>query len=580
MKVKKGVLLFLILALATFLRLWKIDKVPVSLFGDELDVGYQAYSILKTGRDYNGNFMPLHFHSLAEWRTPLYLYSAVPTVAIFGISPLGVRLPAVFFGILNVLAMYLMTEKLLNYQRKEKTGSSISRNQTIALFAAFLLTISPWHIQYSRAAFEVTQLLFFYLFGIYLFFVSLEKPKYLWLSALCLILTPWIYSTAKLFTPFLIVFLSLVWFKELIKFPLKELMKGVVTFLVFGLPLVYAIFFGGGAQRFGYISVFSEPTMEGDIGFARLNDASFEGSGRSIFQKVSTRVIHNKYSYWSGKILNNYFSSFSTSFLFNTGDINRRHNIEGMGEFYKIDVIPLFLGVVLFFMLFKGSRVKYFILFWLMAGAFPSSITRDGGNHATRLILVLPPLIFLISYGLVEFSQQLSRNWKKVFIAFYSIILIFCFYLYQHNYWIHNPWYSERWWHAGFEETVKYLKVNEGKYDKIIFSNANEPPYIFFVGWYQYPPGEWQKGLKDVSIEGFSPLKNIGKYYFGQMEKIGIYDLSKYLPEGTVYVATEREVSINLIREPNRTPPGLVLLKSVAYPSGEPAFYIFKRSGT
>src|SRR4030042_5900411 len=101
-----------IILIAIFLRLWNIDKVPVSLFGDELDVGYQAYSILKTGKDYSGNFLPLHFQSLAEWRTPLYLYSAVPTVALFGITPLGVRLPAAIFGILGVLAIYLLVSEI------------------------------------------------------------------------------------------------------------------------------------------------------------------------------------------------------------------------------------------------------------------------------------------------------------------------------------------------------------------------------------------------------------------------------------------------------------------------------------
>ena len=95
MKKKSLVLLLSILIFASFIRLWRINEVPVSLFGDELDVGYHAYSILKTGKDYSGNSWPLHFQSLAEWRTPLYLYSAVPTVAIFGISPLGVRLPAI-----------------------------------------------------------------------------------------------------------------------------------------------------------------------------------------------------------------------------------------------------------------------------------------------------------------------------------------------------------------------------------------------------------------------------------------------------------------------------------------------------
>ncbi|KKP32910.1 MAG: hypothetical protein UR20_C0016G0001, partial [Candidatus Woesebacteria bacterium GW2011_GWE2_31_6] len=108
----KNVILIVILLVASFLRLYKISSDPVSLFGDELDVGYHAYSILKTGKDYSGNFMPLHFQSLAEWRTPLYLYSAVPTVAIFGINALGVRLPAAIFGILGILGIYLLIKEL------------------------------------------------------------------------------------------------------------------------------------------------------------------------------------------------------------------------------------------------------------------------------------------------------------------------------------------------------------------------------------------------------------------------------------------------------------------------------------
>jgi hypothetical protein len=121
------------------------------------------------------------------------------------------------------------------------------------------------------------------------------------------------------------------------------------------------------------------------------------------------------------------------------------------------------------------------------------------------------------------------------------------------------------------------LKNNENKYDKIIFSNSGEPPFIFFAGWYQYPPSEWQRGFKEVTISGFSPLKNIGKYYFGQMEKIDIYKLKDYLPENTLYVAIQREVGLNLIMEPGRVPPGLKLIKAIPYPSGEPAFYIFEK---
>jgi len=344
--------------------LWKITEVPVSLFGDELDVGYQAYSILKTGRDYNGNFMPLHFHSQAEWRTPLYLYSAVPTVAIFGISPLGVRLPAVFFGILGVWAMYLAVSEMTLYVsrgsiriKKRINADSITKKsyllstnyQLLAIIASFMLAISPWHIQYSRAAFEVTELIAFLLFGIYFFFRSLNNNgKHLWFSVMFLVLTPWIYSSAKLFTPFFMLFVFMIFWREIMSLKRKEIVTAVLVGLVLGVPLIYSTLFGGGSQRFGYISVFTDPTMEGDVGFARLNDTVVEGADRNILQKISSRLIHNKYTFWGDKIADNYFSAFSTNFLFNMGDLNRRHNIEGMGEFYKADAIPLLLGIILF----------------------------------------------------------------------------------------------------------------------------------------------------------------------------------------------------------------------------------------
>src|ERR1035437_697517 len=169
----KKIPIILILILALFLRIWHIDAVPVALFGDELDVGYHALSILTTGRDYSGDFMPMHFKALAEYRTPLYIYSAVPTVAIFGISPMGVRLPAVIFGVLGIWIFYLLIKR-------------ITQNKTLSLLSAFLLCISPWHLQYSRAGFEVTEMLFFYMAGIYCLLKGFKNYKWLFLSAVSL----------------------------------------------------------------------------------------------------------------------------------------------------------------------------------------------------------------------------------------------------------------------------------------------------------------------------------------------------------------------------------------------------------
>jgi len=55
------VILVLIIALAFFLRFYKVTSIPPSLNWDETSIAYNAYSILKTGKDENcrGRFMLL-----------------------------------------------------------------------------------------------------------------------------------------------------------------------------------------------------------------------------------------------------------------------------------------------------------------------------------------------------------------------------------------------------------------------------------------------------------------------------------------------------------------------------------------
>ena len=570
MKNKTKLFLLAILIIASLLRLWKINEVPVSLFGDELDVGYHAYSILKTGRDYSGNFLPIHFQSLAEWRTPLYLYSAVPTVALFGISPLGVRLPAAFFGVLGIWALFLLIKEL-------------TKNEVIALVSSAVLTFSPWHIQYSRAAFEVTELLVFLLFGLYFFLKALKESRYLWLSVLFLTFTPWIYSTAKLFTPVLMLFLFLVWRKEIMKFARKDITKAAVTGLVIGIPIVFSTLFSGGMQRAGHLSVFTDPTRETEVGVVRQRDARMRGeTGEGLQPTISDKLTHNKVTFWTEAIVGNYFQAFSTEFLFVKGDLNLRHSIDGVGQFYWIEAFALLMGVILFLTKYKDRRTKFFLAFWILFGAVPSAITRDGGRHATRLILILPPLVYLTALGLVEGMKLIKIPFRKLAAIAYLGIWILEFGFYQHNYWIHNPWDSERWWHAGFKESIQKIKEVDKDYDRVIISMAGEPAWIFFAGWYQYPPDKWHRGFpfKKQFVEGFGDISFIDKYFFGIPEAdVEIYGLGRVIDNRTLYMANAKEIGANLTIEPARTPEGLVLIKAIPYPSGEPAYYLFSGTG-
>lgn len=558
-----------ILLLAAFLRLWRLDEVPVSLFGDELDVGYQAYSILETGKDYSGNPWPLHFRSFAEWRTPLYLYSSVPTVAAFGISPWGVRLPAAIFGILGIWLFYLLTKKFT-----DKEG--------LALLAAFLLAISPWHIQYSRAGFEATQMLALYLAGLYFFLRAIkESGKFLSLSAIFLGLTPWVYSTAKFFLPITAVILFLVWWGDLKKISKKYLVWALAAFFVVVFPIAWSTVFGGGTARFQYISIFTDPTTIPEVGFDRLQDARVRDPQAQfgIQPSVIDRAFHNKIISWSGIFFRNYLQPFSTHFLFIEGDLNIRHSPESMGQLYRFEVIFLILGIIFFSVAKFDKKAKLFILLWALAAPIPAALTRDGGMHATRLFFFLPVLIFLVAVGIYYSFQVLKRGYRGLFIGVYLTLLFLSFIFYQHNYWVHYPWDSERWWHAGFKRSVDSVKELESQYDKIIFSTASEPPWIFFAALYPYPPKEWQEKSQSFdkeTIRGFGEISYIGKFYFGTADlPSGIYSLPELLNERMLYIASAKEFRANFIQEPERLPKNIKLIKAVTYPSGEPVFYLF-----
>ena len=143
MKLNKKISLWLlgIVIIAVVLRLWQLDSVPPSLDWDEASWGYNAYSLLRTGKDEYGKFLPVVTRSLNDYKPALYAYLDVPSIALFGLNDFAVRLPNAIFGILTVLTTYFLVKEL--FKRRD-----------LALLSSFLLAISPWSIQFSRFAHE------------------------------------------------------------------------------------------------------------------------------------------------------------------------------------------------------------------------------------------------------------------------------------------------------------------------------------------------------------------------------------------------------------------------------------------
>ena len=85
--------------LSAFLRLWHLGSIPSSLYSDEVDQGYNAYSLLKTGKDEHGKFLPVSLRSFGDWKPPLPTYLMIPSIMIFGLNEFAVRFPSAILGL-------------------------------------------------------------------------------------------------------------------------------------------------------------------------------------------------------------------------------------------------------------------------------------------------------------------------------------------------------------------------------------------------------------------------------------------------------------------------------------------------
>jgi 4-amino-4-deoxy-L-arabinose transferase-like glycosyltransferase len=184
--------------LVTVVRVYDIGGNPPGFFCDEASYGYNAYSILETGKDEHGARLPLFFRAFGEYKLPVYTYSQIPFIAAFGLSELAVRLTTAAYGVLTVLAVYLLVRALF-------------RREALAVAAAAVLAVLPWHIHYSRTGLgEIIVYPFFLTLSLYLFHLGTRRPRW-WLAAgLAFGLTLYSYRAAWVTLPPLLLVLAVL----------------------------------------------------------------------------------------------------------------------------------------------------------------------------------------------------------------------------------------------------------------------------------------------------------------------------------------------------------------------------------
>jgi len=474
-------------------RFGQLDTLPPSLFSDEVDAQYQAYILNKLGTDYFGNRFPTHFHSFADWRTSLSIYTTALVQTICPIvSDISVRVASAVYGL-----GFLLVFSLFIY----RTLSPLS-----GLIAFVNLAFSPWLIHFSRTGFEVTGMLFCLSLSL-LFF-----PKNLYLSAIFLITSAYFYSTAKLLIILIFILAFFIWRSEIVKIKAKNIFKILLLSLIVALPLLKDIVSNRAGFRFSYISIFSNPQISKDIDYLRYQDILIDHQGEiGVGTPLTSKVAHNRLQYLWQNFYRNYLSSFSTDFLFLKGDSNLRQGFSDTGLVYSLDLVLFFVGLFIAFHRHPKNKFNLFFLALLLISPIPFSLTRDStGPHASRLILLLLPLTYFIS--------QIGLVIKKSHL----IILLPAYFLFFLNFWhyysLHYPQISARYWHTGIKEALNQTRLYPEK--NLYFSNNPEPILPFFLFYYRYLPPKGTsvtQNLGHYQDDFIDGTRLNGRYYFGHL---------------------------------------------------------------
>ncbi len=449
-------LLILITILAIFLRFFLLDKIPPGLNVDEAYQGYNAYSILLTGKDHFGKSWPFYFRTFGTFQSPLYTYLTIVPVFLFNLSIFSTRFISAVSGVLIIILTYFIIGRI-----KGKESNKL------AIISAVLVAISPWAIFFSRNAIEANLALLILLAGLAIFVLSLDRPRLLILASAIFGLSTYAYQAQRLSTV-LFISLFIVIFRK--SFSNKKIIIiSLVIFFIIQIPQLVLIGTEASSRRLDQVS---------------------------YWNNLSGNILENTY-YLIRKFAAQYTAYLSPKNLFFDPDPQKVRSIPDLSVFYSFMIIPFLLGLREIFKVIREPVIRIILLNGLVS-LIPAALTTEP-FYTMRILPFLWFVTIVIALGTYFLFRKFSFIYKCIFITF---ILILSLGLFYPKYFILLKY--ERSINYGYPYIELAKKSEELKGKKLVLDSARDNSYILLAFYKKNNPLEFQK---------LNALKNISNYY-------------------------------------------------------------------
>src|SRR5512139_26988 len=429
--VQLGALLAVVI-LATVLRIYQLKDVPAGLFCDEAALGYNAWAIGTAGMDENGKILPLFVWSFGGYKNPVYIYSAIIPIKLLGLDEFSLRLTSALFGIGTVIGIFFLGRALFT--------------PWVGLFAALFLAVCPWHLHFSRIAFELISFPFLFVIGLTLLVRFTEGRRTLPAAMFCFSLCLYAYAIAAVFVPLFLIGFSLLYLPTLLRRWRQTLLAALVVLATIAPAAIFYL-----QHR--------EATM--------------------YFRNTTGLSVQMSSGDQAARFGRNYLEFFNPTFLFHNGDPIARHAVRGFGELLPFYAPLLLLGVAV--AAFYPDRRSKLLLWWLALYPVGASLMVEIPT-ASRSFIGAPAFCLLAALGFAAGLRALgwAARWRPLALVLQTAALAFSAYVlipqltaYLHAYFVDYPKYSAPTYGGfqyGYRDTIQYMESQRANYDLLMMT--------------------------------------------------------------------------------------------------------------
>lgn len=555
---KRFILIFLIVSLSLFLRLYKLSSIPNGLYSDETSLGYNAYSLLKTGKDEFGNKWPLTLKSFGDYKPPMSAWLDIPSIFVLGLNEFSVRFPSATAGSLTVLIVYFLVKEIF-----QDLSKKLDIRKYLPEFSALLVAISPWHILFSRSNMLVGEEVMFTSCGLLFFLKGLKSPYFFILSGFSFVAALYSYYGARITIFALLILLSIIFKKELLSMK-KVLILPILLNCLLLLPLIYSIAKNPSTitGRVKTISIFYDQNVNLKLWQAHTLDGP-------SYPTILGRFFNNKPYLYFNDVLMRYLQHYSLNFLVVIGDTQAPFRLGKMGEEYLPSFL-LFLVGLCYVILNKTKKILA-LLSYLLVSPIAASFTfmTPAANRSFNLVIPFNILAALGMVIVINYAKKLIG--LKLAVVVFSIIYIVSLIYFVNIYFFQIPKNYPNLWHFGRKEMVQKVSSIEDNYDNVIVSNSQGPAYIWFLFYKKFDPLSFSNSYRvneKPDEFGFINVDSFNKYKF--MRPFNWESVFK--SENNLYVGFENDIPDTWTGFQNGRNYVSKVIDKVYYPNGNTEF--------